>query len=271
MIGTLLLRLEPDLSLDGADELTREVFLVLLEGAGRRRRRRGAIHDQLRGIVIERVRKARRVSLLRTWWTERITLQTPTEQDLADSAPSTSQGGAAKLTAVVSGLPRAQRELLILNVVEGMSITAIAQALRRPKGAVRRSLRASRSALWQTRSTAQVALADSPECGGWNAFIDGDLPAVEATDFQTHSRNCDHCGPAPLEWWRLHAELKMAAADRTARRPSPSQSREVAAMLLGRAYERKKNRTRRWLWAIVSVPALAALYSAWSMGWLNSV
>lgn len=269
MIATLLLRIEPDLSLDSADDLTREVFLTLLEDAGKRGRRRGPIHDQLRGIVIDETRAWR----VRSWFpsrlAERLTIRTPTEQDGGDASPPPPPDSVTRLTEVVSGLSRPRRDLLILSVVEGMSVKAMSQALRRSKGSIRRSLRAARFALWKTRSTAQIPPPITKECRAWSTFIDGDLAGSEAAGFQSHSRDCDHCGPATLEWWRLHAEIKAAADDRVARRPSASQSREVAAMLLGRAYERRRHRIRRRVVLVLALSALTGLCGAWFMGWLG--
>ncbi len=265
MISTLMLRLEPEMSPDVADELTREVFLRLLERAARRGRG-GPIHDQLRGLVIAQTRRWR----LASWLPSRFepgAIRTASEQDDEDDRPPAPPDSATRLSAVFSGLPRSRRELLILNVVEGMSVRAMARSLGRRPGGVRRALRASRGALWATRSTAQIPPRTGKDCAVWDTFIDGDLPGPEAAAFQSHSRECDHCGPATLEWWRLHRELKSAAEDRAARRPSPAQSREIAAMLLGRAFERKRARLRVRL--VAAAALLIGVGGAWV--WLSGV
>jgi len=265
VIANLLLRMEPELSPDGAEELTREVFLHLLETAGTYGRG-GPIHDRLRGLAVVETRNWRRRRLLPRGLQATLALRTPTEEDDADERPPPPKDSSTRLSEVFSGLPRSRRELLILNVVEGMSVKAIARALGRRPGAVRRALRNSRAALWATRSTAQIPARSSKECKTWDTFIDGDLPGPGAAGFQKHSRECDHCGPATLEWWRLHRELKSAAEDRAGRTPSPSQSREIAAMLLGRAYERRRALVRRRVLLAVAVVLTAVLAG---QTWLN--
>ncbi|MCO4769729.1 MAG: helix-turn-helix domain-containing protein [Deltaproteobacteria bacterium] len=267
MISTLLLRMEPELSPDVADELTREVFLRLLETA-RKRGKRGPIHDQLRGLAVVETRNWRMRQWLPGVVEATLTPRTPTEQDDEDVRPPPPPDSSTRLAVVFEGLSRSRREILILHVVEGMSVNAMARALGRSKGSVRRVLRGSRDALWSTRSTKQIPAPSSKECKSWPVFIDGDLKGGDVAAFQSHSSDCDHCGPATLEWWRLHRELKSAAEDRAARQPSASQSREVAALLVGRAFERKRARLRMRVLLAVSGAALAG-GAAWALGWLG--
>jgi len=260
--------MEPDLSPAVAEELTREVFLQLLE-TSHKRGKRGPIFDQLRGLATVETRSWRR----RQWLPDQIEAslrpQTPSEQDDADDRPEPPPDSSARLAKVLEGLPRQRRELLVLHVVEAMPVATISRALgRRPSG-VRRGLRAARASLWATRSTAQIPPPSTPACRAWDTFIDGDLPAAEMATFQAHSRECDHCGPATLEWWRLHGELKAAAQDRAARKPHANQSREVAALLVGRAFERKRARLERRVTWGVGFAVIAGLSAglAWALGW----
>lgn len=268
-IATLLLRMEPDLSPAVAEELTREVFLQLLE-TSHKRGKRGPIFDQLRGLATVETRSWRR----RQWLPDQIEAslrpQTPTEQDEGDERPPPPPDSSARLAKVLEGLPRRRRELLILHVVEAMPVATIARALGRRVAGVRRDLRAARAALWATRSTKQIPPPSSPECKRWDTFIDGDLPAADMADFQAHSRECDHCGPATLEWWRLHGELKAAAQDRASRPPHANHSREVAAQLVGRAFERKRARMLLRVGLGVGGTLVVVLGAAlvWALGWL---
>ena len=76
-------------------------------------------------------------------------IETPVEAADADT-------GRAQLAGVLAGLPEAQREVLMLRFVDGLSLSEIAAALDVPLGTVKSRLHNALSALRQDERTREL-------------------------------------------------------------------------------------------------------------------
>ncbi len=127
-VTSLLLRVGPGMSLEQAEDLSQEVFLTLLETAPRY-----VEQDRLRswlfGIAVRKARAWHR----RRWVRRRLRLERAPDLALSTAAPP----GAApdrlevheQVDRALRGLPRGQREALVLHAVEGLSGEEIAAIL----------------------------------------------------------------------------------------------------------------------------------------------
>ncbi|MCB9764520.1 MAG: RNA polymerase sigma factor [Alphaproteobacteria bacterium] len=144
-VTSMLLRVEPSLPLEEAEELCQEVFLTFLDTV-HRYEERGQLRSWLYGIAVRKARAHRR----RAW--NRFSLRRRHGAQAAGvslhQAPVDQQVAARRaLRDALAGLPESQREVLVLHVVEGLPGQDVARILNISENAVWTRLHRARRAL----------------------------------------------------------------------------------------------------------------------------
>ncbi len=128
MVGSLLLRVVPDMTPEQADELSQEVFITLAETA-KRYREQDRLRSWICGIAVRHARGWNR----RTWFRRNLLRQHPGEG--TGTATATRGDALDRLAAgelvqrAMTQLGARQREVLVLHVVEGLTGEEIAGIL----------------------------------------------------------------------------------------------------------------------------------------------
>lgn len=148
-VRSVCLRLAPDQGPEFADDTCQAVFLVFLDTLGRYEEQ-GKLRSWLFGITARRCRSARR-----QWW-RRLSIHRRAgvaSAGLAAPLPSAPERMAAREAVVraLTGLPDAQREVLVLHVLEGMEIDEVALVLNISENAVSTRLYRARRAMEASR------------------------------------------------------------------------------------------------------------------------
>ncbi|TNE91537.1 MAG: RNA polymerase sigma factor [Deltaproteobacteria bacterium] len=130
LAGSLMLRVEPSLSREQADDLVQEVFLTLLDTAPRYRESQ-RLKAWICGIAVRKARGWRRKHWLRRGLLERFT---PERQ--VEALPSQRAEARQSIDHALRALPAGQREVLVLHVVEGLSGQEVAETLGLSENAV---------------------------------------------------------------------------------------------------------------------------------------
>lgn len=129
-----------------AEDILQEVWMIAAEKA--HRRPRGApLGAWLHAVALNRARSHCRRARRRRWLATLWSAELPAAHDdtRAPSLPSELQR--ARLWRAVAGLPRLQRDAVLLRVVEGLSTREAAQRLGRAEGTVKASLHRGLSTL----------------------------------------------------------------------------------------------------------------------------
>ena len=144
-VRSLLLRVEPSMRREDADDLCQEVFLTLVDTLNRYEEQ-GKMRSWLFGIA---VRKAR--SWRRRRWTRFVLGRQHGEAAAGVSlqADRVEERVIARqrVDAVLRAMPASQREVVVLNVVEGLSARETAAVLGISENAVATRLHRARQAL----------------------------------------------------------------------------------------------------------------------------
>jgi len=157
MVTSLMLRFEPIMSMEQAEDLTQEVYLTLFETAGRYAEQ-GKLKSWLCGIAVRKTRSWRR----RTWLRRELLQRNRPRGDHAgeaSSSPASRVSARQQVGLALESLPPEQREALVLFAVEGLSGEEIAAVLGIKPGAV--WVRIHRA-----RQRVRAALAAADEAGG---------------------------------------------------------------------------------------------------------
>lgn len=148
-VRSVCLRLAPGQGPEFADDTCQAVFLTFLDTLDRYEER-GKLRSWLFGITARRCRSARR-----QWW-RRLSIHRragAASAGLAAPQPPASERLAAREAVVraLTRLPDAQREVLVLHVLEGLEITEVAVALDISENAVSTRLYRARRAMEASR------------------------------------------------------------------------------------------------------------------------
>ena len=141
-VRSLLCRVEPTMRREDAEDLCQEVFLTFVDTLGRYEER-GQMRSWLYGIA---VRKGR--SWHRRVWVRRILGQRhgPAVAGVALQSPRTEERIAARqrVETLLNTIPHSQREVLVLNIIEGLSARDTAKILGISENAVATRLHRAR-------------------------------------------------------------------------------------------------------------------------------
>jgi RNA polymerase sigma-70 factor (ECF subfamily) len=149
-VTSLLLRVEPSITHEIADDLTQDVFLTLLETA-HRYQEAGRLRAWLFGIAVRKARGWRR----RVWF--RRSLLARERRPRATPAADARVEARLQTQWAMSQLTSGQREVLTLHVIEGLSGRDAAAALGIAEGAVWVRLHRARKALRAALAAQEVA------------------------------------------------------------------------------------------------------------------
>lgn len=147
-VRSVCLRLAPEKGPEFADDTAQAVFLTFLDTLGRYEER-GQLRSWLFGIAARHCRSARR-----RWW-NRMRLHRESgavSAGVAMPGPSAHARLSARQRVVqaLQGLPDAQREVLVLHVLEGMAVSEVADALAISENSVSTRLYRARKAMEKT-------------------------------------------------------------------------------------------------------------------------
>ena len=135
MVCSLILRLDPQGSLEQAEDLTQDVFLTVYETAGRYREE-GKLKSWLCGIAAQKVRSSRR----RSWFRGNLLAKnrglTPGLSAPYEVGTDVRLEARRQVERALEALPESQREVLVLHTIEGLSGEEIASALNIKTSAV---------------------------------------------------------------------------------------------------------------------------------------
>jgi RNA polymerase sigma-70 factor (ECF subfamily) len=145
VVRATIQRFAPEISAAEAEELGQDVFLALAQTAGRYERGR-RLRAWLAGIAVNKARGWRRATWLRRRLLKRHHRDAVGIFAVRSEAPDTEAERREELRQALARLPAAQREVLLLSVVEGFTGEEIAQILGiRPKTVWTRLHRARRA------------------------------------------------------------------------------------------------------------------------------
>ena len=133
------------MSQEDADDLTQETFLTFHKKIGGYTEQ-GKLRSFLFGIAARKTKAWRR----KRWWRSVLRLQQgegASGTSLHQEDPEGRLAAREQLVAALDSLPPAQRQVLILNVVEGLSVQETAAALGIQENAVSTRLYRARKAL----------------------------------------------------------------------------------------------------------------------------
>lgn len=124
---------------------------------------------------------------------------------LSDPRPGPEQAAAAReisaaLTAAIGALDPAQREVLVLRDVEGLSASEVADVLRISVEAVKSRLHRARVSVRQQMAPllgAPVAPSPTPQCPDvmllFSRHLEGEIAPDVCAQMETHLERCAHC------------------------------------------------------------------------------
>lgn len=146
MVGSLLLRLDPERGPASADDLVQEVFLTLLETAPRYREE-GRLRSWICGIAVRKSRSTRR-----TLWRRRLLgARSPGTAAAGVAGPPSSFDGRVeahdRVSRALDRLRPGAREALILIAVEGFSAAQAGEVLGISEGAAAVRVHRARAAM----------------------------------------------------------------------------------------------------------------------------
>lgn len=144
-IRTFLRRVEPTLGIEDADDTCQETFLIFHRTLGRYEHR-GKLRAWLFGIALKTARAQRR----KHWWREILGLRRGDEAAgvaLRRDDPAARVDARRRVVALLAALPAAQREVLVLTALEGLSVKEAAEVLGIPENAASTRLYRARAAL----------------------------------------------------------------------------------------------------------------------------
>lgn len=142
MVGSLLFRLVPTLQREEIEDLCQEVFLTLFETAPRYQEQ-GKLRAWICGIAAKKARSRRRHS-----WFRRVRLGDAQLERVGRSTEGQIEAR-MEMTRALETLPKHQREVLLLHVVQGLSGEETAAALGVAPNTVWTRLHRARRALSQ--------------------------------------------------------------------------------------------------------------------------
>ena len=144
-LGSLLLRVEPTLAPEQAEELDQESFITLFQTAARYREL-GTLKSWIFRIGLNKARSWRRRTLLRRLLGRQ---QPRLSAGLGAESSGPDQQAEARLalSRCLQGLSGRQREVLVLRVVEGLTQREVAELLGITENAVATRLHRARSNL----------------------------------------------------------------------------------------------------------------------------
>ena len=144
-VRSFLLRVEPTMSREDADDLTQETFLTFNKKIGGYTEQ-GKLRSFLFGIAARKTKAWRR----KRWWRGALRLQqgeAASGTSLHQENPEERLAAREQLVAALEALPPAQRQVLILSVVEGLSVQETAKTLGIQENAVSTRLYRARRTL----------------------------------------------------------------------------------------------------------------------------
>jgi RNA polymerase sigma factor (sigma-70 family) len=145
LVRSFLLRVEPNMSQEDADDITQDTFLTFQRNI-HRYQDQGKLRSFLYGVAIRKTKAWRR----KTWWRGVLRLQQGEKASgtsLHREDPEQRLAAREQLVNILNALPAAQREVLILNVVEGLSVQETAKLLDVQENAVSTRLYRARKAM----------------------------------------------------------------------------------------------------------------------------
>lgn len=144
-IRTFLRRVEPTLGAEEADDTCQETFLTFHRTL-RRYEHRGKLRAWLFGIALKTARAQRR----KGWWRHLLGLRRGEEAAgvaLRKDDPAARVDARRRVAAALESLPAAQREVIVLTALEGLSVKEAAEVLGIPENAASTRLYRARAAL----------------------------------------------------------------------------------------------------------------------------
>ncbi|MFK7926706.1 MAG: RNA polymerase sigma factor [Myxococcota bacterium] len=144
-VRSLVLRCDPSAGPEGADEVCQETFLTFYDTLSRYEHR-GALKRWLYGIALKKARNRRR-----RWW-HRLGIRQRAGAEAAGVAVHHHDIDAridahTRIAALMAALPAAQREVIALVHIEGLSVQQAAEILAISDNAVSTRLYRARAAL----------------------------------------------------------------------------------------------------------------------------
>ena len=144
-VRSLLVRTEPSLGREGADDLCQEVFLVFIDTLPRYTEQ-GRLRSWLYGIAVRKARGWRRRTWVRRALGQQhgsaaagVALQSERTDERLDARK--------KIDSLLRSLPARQREVVMLRMIEGLSGQETAEVLGISENAVNTRLHRARQAL----------------------------------------------------------------------------------------------------------------------------
>ncbi len=128
MVHSVLRRYAAGLAPAEIEDLAQEVFLTLFESAPRYRES-GKMRSWLCGIAVRKARSGRRRNWLRDNLLRRFGGGRAGTAAMPESSVESQAGARVEVRRALAALPKAQREVLLLHVVENLSGEEIAEAL----------------------------------------------------------------------------------------------------------------------------------------------
>jgi RNA polymerase sigma factor (sigma-70 family) len=147
-VRTFLRRVEPTLGTEEADDTCQETFLTFHRTLGRYEHR-GKLRSWLFGIALHTARGERR----KRWWRQVLRMRRGDEAAgvaLRRDDPAARVDAHQQVVALLAGLPAAQREVLVLTALEGLSVKEAAEVLGIPENAASTRLYRARAALGES-------------------------------------------------------------------------------------------------------------------------
>jgi len=144
-VRTLLLRVEPMLSPEDAADLTHDTFLTFREGLDRYEHQ-GRLRSWLYGIAVRKAKATRR----RRWWRQKLRFgggERAAGVSLHREDDEARVDARRRIERLLAELPDAQREVLVLNAIEGLSVQDTAAVLGVSENAVSTRLYRARKQL----------------------------------------------------------------------------------------------------------------------------
>ena len=144
-VRSVILRVEPQMVREDADDLCQEVFLTFVDTLGRYTEQ-GQLRSWLFGIAVRKARSWRR----RRWGRRLLGLQhgaAAAGVSLHAVRPTEQIDARHRIQNILESLPAAQREVLVLHVIEGLSARETSDVLGISENAVATRLRRARKTM----------------------------------------------------------------------------------------------------------------------------
>lgn len=146
MVKRALRRTAPEMSIAEAEDLTKDVFLLLADKAANYEKRTRA-KAYLYGIAVKKAFAWRRKTLLRRMLLTRETAEREIVKNVSETTQSDQLAMKEAVYQALSRLPAKQRDVLLLHTVEGFSGDEVAELLKISSETVRTRLFRARQTL----------------------------------------------------------------------------------------------------------------------------